>query len=57
MKIKELNNEEMMKVNGGDISSSLINAVVNVINTILELGELTGSSIRRLFSGDICDAN
>lgn len=56
MQIKELDRDEMVQVNGGSISSSVINAIANVINIVLELGEKTGSSIRRMISGDICQA-
>ena len=56
MQIKELDRDEMVQVNGGSISSSVINAISNVINIVLELGEKTGSSIRRMISGDICQA-
>ena len=56
MQIKELDRDEMTQVNGGSISSSVINAIANVINIVLELGEKTGSSIRRMISGDICQA-
>ena len=56
MQIKELDRDEMLKVNGGGISSSVINAIANVVDIILELGEKTGASIRRIISGDICPA-
>ena len=56
MQIKELDRDEMVQINGGSISSSVINAIANVINIVLELGEKTGSSIRRMISGDICPA-
>ncbi len=54
MQTKELTSSEMEQVNGGAITSSVINAIVNVVETILELGERTGSSIRRLFDGEVC---
>ncbi len=56
MKIKELSKNEMEKINGGGISSSVINAIANVISIVLELGEKTGSSIRRMINGNICPA-
>ena len=55
MQIKELSNNEMEQVNGGAITSAVINAIVSVIETILELGERTGSSIRRMISGEVCE--
>lgn len=56
MQTKELNDNEMSQVSGGAITSAVINAIVGVIEVILELGEKTGSSIRRMFSGDVCSA-
>ena len=55
MQIKELSNDEMEKINGGAITSAVINAIVNVIETIFELGERNGSSIRRMISGEVCE--
>ena len=57
MKVKELKNNEMTMVTGGTITSPLINAVSKMINTLYDLGEKTGSSIRRLVSGKYCKAN
>ena len=57
MKVTELKEIEMTNVSGGAIASPLINAVSKIINTIYELGEKTGSSIRRLVSGKYCKAN
>ena len=57
MKDQELNINEMKRINGGSVSSAIINAVVNVVNIIFELGEKTGSSIRRLIEGTYCPLN
>lgn len=52
--LSELNNDEMEQVNGGAVTSAIINAIVGVIDTILSLGEKTGSSIRRMIAGEMC---
>ncbi len=57
MKIQELKTNEMEKISGGNVSSSVINAVVNAVNIIYELGEKIGSSINRLISGTYCPLN
>jgi len=57
MKVTELKEYEMTNVSGGGIASPLINAVSKMIATIYDLGEKTGSSIRRLVSGKYCKAN
>lgn len=57
MQVKELNDNEMFKINGGALTSSFINAINSVINTLYELGKETGSSLRRLTSGKYCPIN
>ncbi len=57
MKITELKEYEMTNVSGGGIASPLINAVSKMIATLYDLGEKTGSSIRRLVSGKYCKVN
>lgn len=54
MLVRELDNNEMEQINGGAITSAIINAVVGVIETILSLGEKTGASIRRMVAGELC---
>lgn len=57
MQIKELKENEMANISGGTISSTFINAIVNVVSLIYDLGEKTGSTIRRLISGESCSVN
>ena len=57
METNELNNDEMYAVNGGGISSAIVNAIAGIIEIIVEIGEKTGSSIRRLIEGEYCDLN
>ena len=55
--MKELNDNELEKVLGGNsttISSSVINAVVNVIKLLEEGGIKVGSAIRRIGEGNLC---
>ena len=49
-----LSNEELIKVVGGEISSTLINAIARGISTFLDLGRTIGSAIRRAASGKTC---
>ena len=55
--MKELKKNEMENINGGNVSSAVINAVVNVVNIIFELGEKIGSSINRLLNDTYCPLN
>jgi len=57
MQIAELKESEMTTVSGGGIASPLINAISKMITTLYDLGEKTGSSIRRLVSGKYCSIN
>ncbi len=57
MEFQELKANEMEKINGGNVSSAMINAVVNAVNLIYEIGERIGSSINRLISGTYCPPN
>lgn len=49
-----LNKEDLFEVTGGEINSSLINAVSRGISVFLELGRSIGSAIRRAVSGKTC---
>ena len=57
MQVKELNEKEMLNISGGTLTSSFINAINGIINTIYELGKETGSAIRRLTTGSYCHIN
>ena len=50
-----LNNRELKSINGGAITSTLINAIVKGFSLIIELGKSLGSTIRRVTSGKTCD--
>ena len=50
-----MTSKELLNVKGGaDIPSTIINALVRLIDITLELGRSFGSSFRRLKDGDIC---
>ena len=52
----KLREEEMKNVVGGtDIGSALLNAVSKVIETIYNLGDALGSSLRRLIEDKKCN--
>lgn len=55
--MRKLNDKELEKVLGGDstsISSSVINAIVNVVKLLEEGGIKFGSAIRRIGEGNLC---
>ncbi len=49
-----LTNEELLLIQGGGISSTLLNSVSRLINTILDLGKTVGSAIRRIAAKNYC---
>ena len=53
----KLNKQEMQNVEGGAITSAMINAVTKVVNTLYELGRSTGSAIIRLIKKTYCPLN
>ena len=53
----ELKKYELEQVQGGAISSSLINAITKATNAVYSLGKQLGSSIRRLTTGQYCSVN
>ena len=52
--MKNLNNEELLNIEGGSISGTLISAISRGINTVLDMGRALGNAIRRIGSNNIC---
>lgn len=52
--MKELNNNELLSVEGGSISGTLISSIARGINTVLDLGRSLGSAIRRIGNNNVC---
>lgn len=50
----KLEKEEMLKINGGGISGTIINSIIRGLNSILELGRSLGTAIRRLTANNLC---
>lgn len=49
-----LNNDALLKVEGGGLSISMLNAVSRLIVTVLDWGRAVGSTIYRYKSGNVC---
>lgn len=54
--MEELNNKELMKIEGGAnwMSASFFNAASRAADTLLDIGRSLGSAIRRAISGNVC---
>lgn len=52
--MKDLNKEELLNIEGGSISGTLISAITRGINTVLDMGRALGNAIRRIGSGNVC---
>ncbi len=52
----QLEDRELVKIYGGAISlnSTLINAMARLINTVLDLGRVIGSNIKRIQTKNYC---
>lgn len=50
----ELKKEELLNINGGNLSGTMINAFSRAINSLLDLGRSLGTAIRRITSGNLC---
>jgi hypothetical protein len=50
----DLKKEELLNINGGGISGTLLNSIIRGINVLLDLGRSLGTAIRRLGSNSIC---
>ena len=49
-----LSKEELFEVKGGGITATLLNSISRLVETLLNLGQLVGSSIRRSISKKVC---
>lgn len=53
--MKKISENEMLEIIGGiSISAALFSALSKAANTILDAGRALGSSLRRLYSNDLC---
>ncbi len=52
--MKNLNKEELLNIEGGSISGTLISAITRGINTVLDTGRARGNAIRRIGSNNVC---
>ena len=52
--MKNLNKEELLNIEGGSISGTLISAITRGINTVLDMGRAFGNALRRIGSGNVC---
>ena len=50
----ELKKQELLQIEGGAITATLINSLARAINTMMNLGRSVGSAIVRIYKGKIC---
>lgn len=53
----KLNDIELLEIQGGAVStlnSTFINAIARLINTVLDLGRVIGSNIKRIQTKNYC---
>lgn len=49
-----LKNDELIKVSGGAISGTMLNALSRGLSTLLDLGRSLGTAIRMIITGKRC---
>lgn len=49
-----LSNDELINIRGGGITATLLNSISRLVETLLNLGQIVGSSIRRSVSKKVC---
>lgn len=49
-----LTSEELIKVKGGGLSATLLNSLSRFMDTVYNLGQTVGSTLRRLISKKTC---
>jgi len=54
--MNKLTNEELFQIKGGSnlLTATFLNAAARCLNVFLDIGRAIGSSIRRIYSGNIC---
>ena len=52
--MKAYKNDLDKVIGGSDITSSMVNAFVNIIKLLIDSGKGVGSSIRRVAEGEMC---
>lgn len=50
----KLNNQDLYYIIGGGISASMLNSMARIIESVIEVGKMIGTSIRRLFGKNYC---
>ena len=51
----KISDDELLRIYGGSVSATFINAFVKGISLLVELGKSLGSSIRRVSDNKICE--
>lgn len=49
-----LTNEELLTISGGGITATFLNSLSRLMNTLYDLGQAVGSSLRRLVGKKVC---
>ncbi len=54
--MRRLNEQNLIMIEGGfSLSGSMLTSIVRGISTVLDAGRSLGSSIRRIYTGNLCD--
>lgn len=53
--MRELSKEKQMSLYAGDLSGTVLNSLLKGFTIFTDIGRYLGSSIRRIFDGNLCD--
>lgn len=52
--MNKLSDKELIAINGGGLSGTLISSIIKGISIVIDLGRSLGTAIRRIRSNSIC---
>lgn len=52
--MEKLNDQQLIKVQGGAFSSTILNSISKAVSTIFSLGQAVGSALRRIKTRNYC---
>ena len=52
--MEKLNDQQLIKVQGGAFNSTILNSISKAVSTIFSLGQAVGSALRRIKTRNYC---
>ena len=52
--MQKLTESESLKIKGGSLNSTMLNAIARTVSTLFSIGQAVGSAIRRTWTKNYC---